>query len=81
MLYKYGIESHLFFICRWNFSVGQHDLSFLSENIDCHREKTPNNFPDEYELKVIVPEGLVCSVNKKTGEIVWKYKVREILNT
>ncbi|KAJ9578241.1 hypothetical protein L9F63_005540 [Diploptera punctata] len=60
---------------RWNFSVGQHDLNFVSENFnDCHGKRTPNNFPIDYDLKVIVPEGLICAVNKINGEIIWKHK-------
>lgn len=61
---------------RWNFSVGQHELSFISEAMDdCHQKSgTPAELFDDSELKVIVPEGLICSVKKSSGEILWKHK-------
>jgi len=61
---------------RWNFSVGQHELSFISETmVDCHlKGGTPAELSDDSELKVIVPEGLICSVSKSSGEILWKHK-------
>jgi hypothetical protein len=68
---------------RWNFSVGQHELSFVSDNVDnCHRKvATPAQLSDDSELKVIVPEGLVCSVSKSTGHIMWKHKVMEFVKS
>ncbi|PSN34492.1 hypothetical protein C0J52_15806 [Blattella germanica] len=60
----------------WNFSVGQHNLDFLSDSYsDCHGDKTPTSLPDDFELKVIVPEGLICSVSRTNGEIIWKHKL------
>lgn len=47
---------------------------------DCHlKVGTPAELFDDVELKVIVPEGLVCSVRKSSGEILWKHKVIEFV--
>jgi hypothetical protein len=44
--------------------------------VDCHlKGGTPAQLPDDSELKVIVPEGLICAVRKSSGEIIWKHKV------
>lgn len=54
---------------RWNFSVAQHDLKLLSE---CHGQ-SPTQI--NYELKVIVPEGLICAVDiKDSSKVLWKHK-------
>lgn len=55
---------------RWNFSVAQHDLKLLSE---CHGQlQTQIN----YQLKVIVPEGLICAVDiNNPSKVLWKHKV------
>jgi hypothetical protein len=68
-------------VFRWNFSVGLHELSFVSDTVDnCHQKDTnPAQLSDESELKVIVPEGLICSVSKSTGQIMWKHKVIELV--
>lgn len=70
-------------IFRWNFSVGQHELSFISDTADnCHQKSAvPAELSDDSELKVIVPEGLICSVDKSTGEIIWKHKVMEFVSS
>lgn len=54
---------------RWNFSVAQHDLKLLSE---CHGQlQTQIN----YQLKVIVPEGLICAVDiNNPSKVLWKHK-------
>jgi hypothetical protein len=69
------------FMFRWNFSVGQHELSFISESmVDCHQNgRNPAELSDDSELRVIVPEGLICSVRKSSGEIFWKHKVIEFV--
>nr|CAD7588233.1 unnamed protein product [Timema genevievae] len=48
---------------RWNFSVGHHDLKLMADlNSDCHSTGSPPSTDDLYfELKIIVPEGLVHS--------------------
>ncbi|XP_069671586.1 eukaryotic translation initiation factor 2-alpha kinase isoform X4 [Periplaneta americana] len=61
---------------RWNFSVGQHEVSFVSDIVDdCHQKSpTPSRVDESFELKVIVPEGLICAVSKTSGKIIWKQK-------
>lgn len=57
---------------RWNFSVGQHDVKISSaDSTDCHSDMGREG--SDIVLKVIVPEGLVCALNK-TGKIVWTHK-------
>lgn len=61
---------------RWNFSVGNHELELLKSG-DCHNR--PYSEHDEtlldLELKVIIPEGIVCAVNKHTPNVIlWKYQ-------
>lgn len=61
---------------RWNFSVGHHDLEVVKPN-DCHAK--PNNKLDksllDLQLKVIVPEGIICAVRKDTPNIIlWQHK-------
>lgn len=61
---------------RWNFSVGTHELELIKSG-DCHRR--PYSEHDrtllDLELKVVVPEGIVCAVNKHTPNVVlWQYK-------
>lgn len=55
---------------RWNFSVAQHDLKLIS---DCHGL---NQESVNYQLKVIVPEGLICALDiENPNKIIWKHKV------
>lgn len=63
---------------RWNFSVGHHELDILKAE-NCHErpytelEKTLL----DVQLKVIVPEGIVCAVQKENPNVIlWKYKVK-----
>ncbi|KAG4065140.1 hypothetical protein HA402_007537 [Bradysia odoriphaga] len=61
---------------RWNFSVGTHQLELLKSG-DCHNR--PYSDRDQVlldlELKVIVPEGIVCAVHKHTpNTVLWQYK-------
>ena len=63
---------------RWNFSVGQHEIELLKPSDDCHtandQSETDSRFLD-LELKVIVPEGVICAVDKNAPNvIVWKHK-------
>lgn len=64
---------------RWNFSVGQHELEAIRSSDDCH--SSTNNGKDVHEfltgldLRVIVPEGLICAVRKtEPNVILWKHK-------
>lgn len=64
---------------RWNFSVGQHELETIRSSDDCHssakNENDVNEFLTNLDLKVIVPEGLICAVRKNAPSVVlWKYK-------
>lgn len=57
---------------KWNFSVGQHDVKISSvDSTDCHSDKGREG--SDIVLKVIVPEGLVCALNR-TGQIIWTHK-------
>lgn len=59
---------------RWNFSVGQHDLS-LVQNSDtyCHDKVLAPSL--DIEIKVIIPEGLVWAVNKRNPTVkLWQHK-------
>lgn len=61
---------------RWNFSVAQHELESIRSRDDCHSSlQNENDFLTNLELKVIVPEGLICAVRKSAPSVVlWKYK-------
>lgn len=61
---------------RWNFSVGHHELEVLKPD-NCHERPFSelDNTVLDLQLKVIVPEGIVCAVQKdKPGVILWKHK-------
>ena len=55
---------HVCFVFRWNFSVGQQDISFLEGVIDefskCH--VTEDEVFPEWNLRVSIPDGLVAAV-------------------
>ncbi|KAL2742325.1 eukaryotic translation initiation factor 2-alpha kinase isoform X1 [Vespula maculifrons] len=58
---------------KWNFSVGQHELLLIS-NQDICDDRSNENIP-EFELKVIVPEGLIWAVKKNAPTVkLWQYK-------
>lgn len=64
---------------RWNFSVGQHELESIGSRDDCHtslqNENNVHDFLTDLDLKVIVPEGLICAVSKSAPSVIlWKYK-------
>nr|CAD7260206.1 unnamed protein product [Timema shepardi] len=61
----------------WNFSVGHHDLKLMADlGSDCHSTNSPPSTDVlDFELKIIVPEGLVCALSKvEPGRILWKHK-------
>lgn len=74
--------SLLFFFFRWNFSVGQHDVSFLealskeSDNGHCsvHDEEA---FAD-WSLRVSIPNGLVAAMgsrgSKQAEMVLWSHQ-------
>ncbi|XP_055638305.1 eukaryotic translation initiation factor 2-alpha kinase [Toxorhynchites rutilus septentrionalis] len=61
---------------RWNFSIGHHELDILKSE-DCRggsKELLDSAILD-LELKVVIPEGLICAVSKSApNTILWKYK-------
>lgn len=64
---------------RWNFSVGQHELESIGSSDDCHSSSRSENNVQEFltnlDLRVIVPEGLICAVRKNEPSVIlWKYK-------
>lgn len=62
---------------RWNFSVGHHELEVLKpENCHAHAFSELDTELLDLQLKVIVPEGIVCAVKKGAPNVViWKHKV------
>lgn len=61
---------------RWNFSVGNHELDILTRD-DCHQNNNENNnFVDlsDIDLRVVVPEGLICAYSKSTAALLWQKK-------
>lgn len=61
---------------RWNFSVGQHELELVRSPDDCHSSTVSNEVILDYELKFIVPEGMVYAVRKDRPHIIeWKHKM------
>uniref|UniRef100_A0A182ME23 non-specific serine/threonine protein kinase n=1 Tax=Anopheles culicifacies TaxID=139723 RepID=A0A182ME23_9DIPT len=62
---------------RWNFSIGHHEVEKMS-NEDCRggkERREVNPVILDLELRVIIPEGVICAVRKsKPGEIVWRHK-------
>ncbi|XP_053697570.1 eukaryotic translation initiation factor 2-alpha kinase-like [Sabethes cyaneus] len=61
---------------RWNFSIGHHELEML-KNEDCRGGSLDTSLDPkilDLELKVIIPDGVVCAVSRSTpGKILWKY--------
>lgn len=63
---------------RWNFSIGHHELEILqSEN--CQSKNTRNEELDKFlldiDIRVIVPEGIVCGYSRKApSTVLWKQK-------
>jgi translation initiation factor 2-alpha kinase 3 len=59
---------------RWNYSVAQLELKLAHEpGVDCH---DLTGAQDDVQIKVIVPEGLVCALSKREPHrILWKHKV------
>ncbi|XP_055545954.1 eukaryotic translation initiation factor 2-alpha kinase-like [Wyeomyia smithii] len=60
---------------RWNFSIGHHELEML-KNEDCRGGSSEASLDPgllDVELKVIIPDGVVCAVSRSTGKIQWKY--------
>lgn len=61
---------------RWNFSVGTHELELIKSG-DCHNRPYSEHDKNllDLELKVIIPEGIVCAVNKHTPNVIlWQYQ-------
>jgi eukaryotic translation initiation factor 2-alpha kinase 3 len=62
---------------RWNFSVGYHELQ-MSRSKNCHPIAVDDLLSQallDIELKVIVPEGIICAFSKQTpGVILWQHK-------
>lgn len=68
---------------RWNFSVGQHDVKLMTDfNANCHGQTSDqrDTVPKfEFNVKAIVPEGLVCAVSTSDSKsIIWKHKVTNL---
>lgn len=61
---------------RWNFSVGYHELELVRLSDDCHSSDHQSESDSlNYELKFIVPEGVVYAIEKRSKwNVLWKYK-------
>lgn len=64
---------------RWNFSVGQHELESIETADDCHSSSKSaddvHEFLTDLDLRVVVPEGLICAVRKNAPHVIlWKHK-------
>ncbi|XP_068708899.1 eukaryotic translation initiation factor 2-alpha kinase 3-like [Montipora foliosa] len=67
---------------RWNFSVGQHDISFLeailSDSGDCHCSAKDEEGFVNWNLRVSIPNGLVAAVHsqgsKETEVVLWSHQ-------
>ncbi|GAB0088934.1 Eukaryotic translation initiation factor 2-alpha kinase [Sergentomyia squamirostris] len=58
---------------RWNFSVGHHDLN-IARSENCHLDPEAD-LEINYDIKLVVPEGLVCAISKTSpNTILWKHK-------
>ena len=72
----------VFFSFRWNFSVGQHDISFLeavlNENGNGHCSVEESEVFTEWSLRVSIPNGLVAAVNTidstETEVVLWSHQ-------
>lgn len=61
---------------RWNFSVGQHELELIRSPDECHSQMSSDELALDYELKFIVPEGIVYAHRKQTPDIIeWERKL------
>jgi eukaryotic translation initiation factor 2-alpha kinase 3 len=62
---------------RWNFSVGYHELEVLKSQ-NCHPTVVDDTIGQallDLELRVVVPEGLVCAFSKHDpGVLLWQKK-------
>ncbi|CRK97783.1 CLUMA_CG011162, isoform A [Clunio marinus] len=62
---------------RWNFSIGHHELD-LHSNENCrsqNNEGEQNQFIQDIDLRVIVPDGIICGYSKKNpNDILWRQK-------
>lgn len=65
---------------RWNFSIGHHELQVaLSDNcrqqLNSPESEQLNDLILDTELRVIVPEGIICAYSKKNPRhTLWQYK-------
>lgn len=56
---------------RWNFSVGNHELEILSRD-DCHQQHQGGVDLSDIDLRVVVPEGIICAYSKSTATLLWQ---------
>ncbi|KAJ1525913.1 hypothetical protein ONE63_009102 [Megalurothrips usitatus] len=57
---------------RWNFSVARHNVKLIPDPAAlCHGNKQPVDF----DVRVIVPDGLVCAISlSDPNRVLWKHK-------
>lgn len=62
---------------RWNFSIGHHELELMPSD-NCRSQSGANDELDDFltdlDLRVIIPEGLICGCSKKTNAVLWRQK-------
>ncbi|XP_029032287.1 eukaryotic translation initiation factor 2-alpha kinase isoform X1 [Osmia bicornis bicornis] len=59
---------------RWNFSVGQHDLTLVPQSdVYCQNKVQSHNL--DIEIKVVIPDGLIWAINKNNPTVkLWQQK-------
>jgi hypothetical protein len=72
--------------CRWNFSVGEQDVTFLDSLTDGPGTKCPAEETVEWRLRVSIPDGLIAAIKlhdmaSVTSDIVlWSHKFESPIN-
>lgn len=71
---KHFILSQYF---RWNFSVARHNVKLIPDPAAlCHGNKQLT--PLKFDVRVIVPDGLVCGISLSDPKtVIWQHKVIE----
>lgn len=59
---------------RWNFSIGHHELELLPSQ-SCQNQKIEDKNMLQLDLRVIVPDGIICGYDKNSPDkVLWKQK-------
>ena len=82
MLYCHTVLLYFTYSFRWNFSVGQHDVSFLEAILEKNGNGRCSVEDDtvftDWSLRVSIPSGLVAAVNTQgsteTEVVLWSHQ-------